>query len=90
MNYYRELGFPKTASAEEVRRAYRSLARLLHPEQQSDETLRRLAGIQLARLNDILADPDRPATPCKMRRQRANAGALGVVDFIHADGADRL
>jgi curved DNA-binding protein CbpA len=33
MNYYQELGFPKTAAAEEVRRAYRSLARLLHPDQ---------------------------------------------------------
>jgi curved DNA-binding protein CbpA len=73
-----------------VRRAYRSLARLLHPDRQSDETPRRMAGIQLARLNDILADSDRAATPCKMRRQRANAGALGVRDFIHADGADRL
>jgi curved DNA-binding protein CbpA len=37
-----------------VRRAYRNLARLLHPDQQSDETLRRLAGIQMARLNEIL------------------------------------
>src|ERR1017187_7062414 len=54
MNYYEELGLPNTASAEEVRRAYRSLARLLHPDQQPDETLRRLAGAQMTRLKQIL------------------------------------
>ena len=54
MNYYEELGVARSASVEEVRRAYRSVARLLHPDRQADETLRRLAGLQMARLNEIL------------------------------------
>jgi curved DNA-binding protein CbpA len=54
MNYYEELGIPYRAASDEVRRAYRDMARLLHPDQQSDEKLRRLAGIQMARLNLIL------------------------------------
>lgn len=60
MNYYEELGIANTASSDEVRHAYRNLARLLHPDQQTDETLRRLAGLQMARINkilEILADP---------------------------------
>lgn len=54
MNYYEELGVSGSASVEEVRRAYRNVARLLHPDQQADEALRRLAGLQMTRLNEIL------------------------------------
>lgn len=81
MNYYEELGLPNTASAEEVRRAYRSLARLLHPDQQSDETLRRLAGIQMSRLNKILETLTEPrlrvAYDHSLRRQASEAAAAG-------------
>ena len=79
MNYYEELGIPKTAPAEEVRLAYRSLARLLHPDQQPDETLRRLAGLQMTRLNEIL----QTLTNSALRREynqglRRQAGGGGI------------
>ena len=62
MNYYEELGLRPDASPEEIRQAYRSLARLLHPDQQPDEGLRRLAEAQMRRVNavhDALVDPAR-------------------------------
>jgi curved DNA-binding protein CbpA len=81
MNYYEELGLPKTAEEEEVRRAYRSLARLLHPDRQPDETLRRLAGIQMARLNEILETLTEPRLRLgydnSLRRQASEAAAAG-------------
>ena len=81
MNYYEELGIPHVAPPEEVRRAYRNLARLLHPDQQSDEALRRLAGIQMARLNEILhtlTDPKlRQIYDDCLRRQAVEAAAAG-------------
>ncbi len=61
MTYYEELGVENTASAEEIRRAYRKLAQLLHPDQHRDEGLRRICERQLARLNgiaEILDDPE--------------------------------
>jgi hypothetical protein len=65
VNYYEELGVSGSASVEEVRRAYRNVARLLHPDQQADEALRRLAGLQMTRLNEIL----RTLTDATLRRE---------------------
>jgi hypothetical protein len=62
MNYYEELGLESSASPEEIRRAYRKLAQVLHPDQHQDEAMRRVCERQLARLNgiaDILEDPAR-------------------------------
>ena len=62
VDYYEELGLTAKASPEEVREAWRGLARLLHPDQQQDARLRRLAECQMKRLNeirDVLTDPVR-------------------------------
>jgi len=54
MNYYEELGLTKSATTEEIRQAYKILARLLHPDQHRDEKLRLLAECQMKRLNEII------------------------------------
>jgi len=55
MDYYEELGVHRVAQVEEIRRAWRNLARLLHPDQQQAEGLRLLAEKQMKRLNEICA-----------------------------------
>lgn len=60
MNYYEELGVRRSASIAEIRQAYKALVRVLHPDQQQEENLRRLSELQLRRLNDmlqVLSDP---------------------------------
>ena len=55
MNYYEELGIRQDAALEEIRQAYRVLARLLHPDSQPDARLKAMAECQMKRLNEILA-----------------------------------
>ncbi len=62
MNYYEEFGVISTASTEEIRQAYRLLARLLHPDAQLDPEMRAAAERQMRRVNEIravLTDPRR-------------------------------
>ena len=55
MDYYEELGVPRSASQEEIRRAWKRLARLFHPDFQTDPEMRETAEIQMRRLNHILS-----------------------------------
>ena len=55
MNFYEELGVAKDAPVEAIRQAYRTLARLLHPDNHSDPLLKSAAERQMVRLNEVLA-----------------------------------
>jgi hypothetical protein len=62
ITYYDELGVASNATQEEIREAFRALARLLHPDQQTDEQLKIIAERQMRKLNPIysvLSDPER-------------------------------
>ena len=62
MDYYEEFGVDQTAGPEEIRLAYKRLVRLLHPDRCRDNEVKRLADIQMKRLNgilQILTDPGR-------------------------------
>jgi curved DNA-binding protein CbpA len=55
MNYYEELGIRQDAPLEEIRQAYKLLARLLHPDGQPEARLKAMGECQMRRLNEILA-----------------------------------
>ncbi len=62
-DYYEVLGVPRTATAEEIRRAYRQLARKHHPDLQP--TAQRAAAAErfkeINEANEVLSDPDKRA-----------------------------
>ena len=57
-DYYKILGVPKTANAEEIKKAYRKLARQYHPDiNRKPEAEKRFKEINEA--NEVLSDPDK-------------------------------
>ena len=54
MDHYEELGVDRSARPEEIRQAYKRLVRMLHPDHCTDEQVRRLADLQMKRLNSVL------------------------------------
>ncbi len=65
MDFYDEFGLSRSASPEEIRQAYRSVTRLLHPDGQPEPRLKAVAECQMKRANEIFAlllDPQRRRT----------------------------
>ena len=62
ITFYEEIGVVPGASPEEIRNAFRTLVRLIHPDQQTDPALKDVAERQMRKLNRIyavLSDPER-------------------------------
>jgi len=62
MNYYEELGIPASAGADDIRKAYRMLSKMLHPDLQNNSEAQSMGKIQMSRINaivDTLLDPQR-------------------------------
>jgi molecular chaperone DnaJ len=69
-DYYKVLGVGKNASDEEIKKAYRKLARQYHPDRNQGDKKAEERFKQISQAHDVLSDPDK-------RKQYDRGGMLG-------------
>src|SRR5271170_5161789 len=60
-DYYKTLGVDKKATPEEIKKAYRKLARKYHPDRNPDDDSAEERFKEISEAHDVLSDPDKRA-----------------------------
>jgi molecular chaperone DnaJ len=76
-DFYAVLGVKKDASADEVKKAYRRLARENHPDSNPGDTAKHERFKQVAEAYDVVGDPEKRAKYDELRRMVGSGGFRG-------------
>src|SRR3984893_12220544 len=58
-DYYKTLGVDKKATPEEIKKAYRKLARTYHPDRNPDDKQAEARFMEISQAHDVLGDPEK-------------------------------
>src|ERR671919_1300132 len=73
-DYYQVLGVPETASTDEIKKAFRRLAKQHHPDRNPNNAQAAERFKEINEAHDVLSDPDKRKKYDQLRRYGAFAG----------------
>src|ERR1700687_2151995 len=76
-DYYATLGVSKSASAEEIKKAYRKLARQYHPDRNPGDKASEARFKEISQAHDVLGDPEKRKQYDSASGPFANVGGQG-------------
>lgn len=76
-DYYRTLGVPEAATADEIKKAYRKLAKKHHPDANPGNKAAEARFKEITEANAVLSDPDKRKQYDRLRKYGAFAGMGG-------------
>jgi len=80
-DFYEVLGIPRTAAADEIKKAYRRLAMKFHPDRNTDDESASQKFKEAKEAYDVLSDADKRATYDRFGHDGLRAGPAGAGGF---------
>ena len=71
IDYYKVLGVEKSATQDEIRKAYRKLAKKYHPDINKDDPQAKERFQEINEANEVLGDPEKRKKYERHRRRRS-------------------